>query len=57
LKDKTYLFLDGRYITAAKESKNLVNVDEILPFGENLWITLNEMLKVNQIKKIGFEAD
>jgi len=57
LKDKTYLFLDGRYITAARESDSLVNVDEILPFGKNLWITLNGLLKSNNIKRVGFEAD
>jgi len=56
-KSKSYLLLDGRYITAARESKNLTNIDELLTFQGNLWKMLEDILDKENVKKIGFEAD
>lgn len=55
-KKKTYLFLDGRYITAANESEELVNIDLLGTFGD-LWTKLNEALKEAEVKNLGFESD
>ncbi len=55
-KNKRYLFVDGRYITAAKESNLLLNIDEIVGFG-NPFQLINNIIKENNIKKIIFESD
>ncbi|AOG60636.1 Xaa-Pro dipeptidase [Spiroplasma helicoides] len=55
-KQKTYLFLDGRYITAARESELLNNVDELIEFG-SVFELLNEKIKAHNIKNIVFESD
>lgn len=56
-KNESYLFLDGRYITMAKEQTDLQNIDHIELFGPNVWEKMNEVLKNNNVQKIGFEAD
>ncbi|AGR42306.1 aminopeptidase P family protein [Spiroplasma diminutum] len=53
---KSYLFVDGRYITAARNSKLLTNIDEILEFG-NLYELINNEIANNNIKKVVFESD
>lgn len=53
-KEKTILYVDGRYITAAKKYSK--NVDEIIEFGDCFKL-INEELKKQNIKKLGFESD
>lgn len=55
-KQKSYLFVDGRYITAAKNSSLLTNIDEIISFG-SVFDLINEKLGHHKIKKLLFEAD
>lgn len=55
-KEKAYLFVDGRYITAAQENQNLTNIDEIINFGA-VYNLINEKIKAHNVKKIVFEAD
>ncbi|UWD35222.1 Xaa-Pro peptidase family protein [Mycoplasma cottewii] len=56
-KKSSHLFLDGRYITAARESK-IINKDvELYHFSSNLKDDLNKILKDNNVKKLAFEAD
>ncbi len=52
--NKAYLYVDGRYITAA--GKIAKNVDKIIQFG-NIFELLNKDLKFLNIKKLGFESD
>lgn len=54
---KNYLFVDGRYLTAAQENKFLENIDEILTLDQNVWKKIAEILKDAKIKKLGFESD
>ncbi|ATG97471.1 M24 family metallopeptidase [Mesoplasma lactucae] len=56
-KNKSYLLLDGRYITAARESKELENIDEIIWFKGDLNKLITDILKQDEVKKIGFESD
>ncbi|WP_422398159.1 aminopeptidase P family protein [Spiroplasma endosymbiont of Diplazon laetatorius] len=53
---KSYLFVDGRYITAARNSKLLTNIDEIVEFGK-LYELINNEIANNNIKKVVFESD
>ncbi|QBQ07912.1 Xaa-Pro dipeptidase [Spiroplasma gladiatoris] len=55
-KAKTYLFLDGRYITAARESEMLINVDELDTF-KNVFESINRVIKQENIKKVLIESD
>ncbi|AGR41429.1 Xaa-Pro dipeptidase [Spiroplasma taiwanense CT-1] len=55
-KSKSFLFLDGRYITTARESKSINNIDEIIEFGK-VYELINEKIEQNSIKKIVFEND
>ncbi|QEH62068.1 Xaa-Pro aminopeptidase [Spiroplasma chinense] len=55
-KNKSYLFVDGRYLTAAKESKMLTNIDEIIGFGP-VFSLINEKIKENNVQKVLFESD
>lgn len=55
----SFLFLDGRYITAAmkkQENKQLTNIDEIIWF-KNALVDINEKIKELGIKRLGFESD
>ncbi|WP_338969353.1 Xaa-Pro peptidase family protein [Spiroplasma endosymbiont of Labia minor] len=59
-KEKTYLFLDGRYITAARTLVDLQNVDELIEFGsgdKSLWKQFNEKLQKHNVKSLGYESD
>lgn len=56
-KTKSYLFLDGRYITAARESKQLTNVDELIWFKGDLFDQIKTILTSQQVASLGFEAD
>ncbi|ATZ17173.1 Xaa-Pro dipeptidase [Williamsoniiplasma luminosum] len=56
-KNKTYLFLDSRYITMAREKTDLQNIDVLEGFGPNIWNRISDILKAEKISKIGFEAD
>ncbi|AUF83493.1 aminopeptidase P family protein [Mesoplasma syrphidae] len=53
----SYLFLDGRYITAAKNKKDLQNVDHIIHFGKNVWAEMLKILEQDQVSTLGFESD
>ncbi|AHI53089.1 aminopeptidase P family protein [Spiroplasma culicicola] len=55
-KEKSYLFVDGRYITAARESDMLTNIDEIIEFGP-VYKLINEKIKQLNIKTVVFESD
>ncbi|WP_342258982.1 aminopeptidase P family protein [Spiroplasma endosymbiont of Dioctria linearis] len=55
-KNKSYLFVDGRYITAARNSDLLINIDEIVEFGK-LYDLLNNKIKENSVKTIVYESD
>ncbi|WP_115558722.1 M24 family metallopeptidase [Spiroplasma alleghenense] len=55
-KTKTYLFVDGRYLTAAQQKKDLQNIDEIIGFGP-VFDLVNQKLLENKISKLGFESD
>ncbi|AUB31846.1 aminopeptidase P family protein [Spiroplasma floricola] len=54
--EKSYLFVDGRYIIAARNSKLLNNIDEIIEFGK-LYELINKEISNNKIKTIIFESD
>ncbi|ATZ18683.1 Xaa-Pro dipeptidase [Williamsoniiplasma somnilux] len=56
-KKQSYLFLDGRYITAAKNQKDLQNIDHIKHFGKSVWEEMNNVLKNENIQNIAFESD
>ncbi len=56
-KNRSYLFLDGRYITAAKESKTLQNVDELFLFKGDLFAQIKQILVEQKITRLGFESD
>ncbi|ASP28035.1 Xaa-Pro dipeptidase [Spiroplasma corruscae] len=55
-KDESVLFLDGRYITAARESNSLVNINKVLEF-KKIYELLNSEIEKKGIKKILFESD
>ncbi|WP_025251123.1 M24 family metallopeptidase [Spiroplasma sabaudiense] len=55
-KTKTYLFVDGRYLTAAQNLKDLQNIDEIIGFGA-VYKLLQEKLVAHNITKLGYESD
>ncbi|WP_031543140.1 M24 family metallopeptidase [Mesoplasma photuris] len=56
-KKASYLFLDGRYITAANNKKDLQNVDHVIHFGKNVYQEMNKILENDQVKSLGFESD
>ncbi|WP_342268571.1 aminopeptidase P family protein [Spiroplasma endosymbiont of Aspidapion aeneum] len=60
-KDKSYLFLDGRYITAARTSKELTNIDEIVEFSspntKGIYELINEKLVQHKAKNVIFESN
>ncbi|PPE05471.1 M24 family metallopeptidase [Williamsoniiplasma lucivorax] len=56
-KNKTYLFLDSRYITMAREQKDLQNIDLLDYCGKSVWTKINEICQKENIQTIGFEAD
>jgi len=49
--------LDGRYITAARESKTLQNVNELFLFKGDLFTQINQILVEQKIGRLGFESD
>lgn len=53
----SYLFLDGRYITAARNKSDLQNIDELKPFNNNLWTDMQTILQADGVKTLGFEED
>ncbi len=53
-KNKSYLYVDGRYITAAKNSAK--NIDKIIEFGD-VFELIKKDIKELKIKSIGFEND
>ncbi|QHX35780.1 Xaa-Pro dipeptidase [Spiroplasma sp. TIUS-1] len=55
-KNKTYLLIDGRYHTMAIESKELINVDEIINMN-NASKQINELIQKLNIKKMIIESD
>ncbi|QGS52118.1 aminopeptidase P family protein [Spiroplasma tabanidicola] len=55
-KQKSYLYLDGRYITAARESEMLINIDELETY-RNVFDLLNKKIKENNVKKLLIESD
>ncbi|WP_422397202.1 M24 family metallopeptidase [Spiroplasma endosymbiont of Panorpa germanica] len=55
-KTKTYLFVDGRYLTAAQQKADLQNIDEIIGFGP-VFDLINSKLLEEKISKVGFESD
>lgn len=55
--NKNYLFLDGRYITAARKNPNLQNIDYLETLDSTFWIKLHQILIDLGIKKLGFESD
>lgn len=54
--NKTYLLIDGRYHTMALESKDLINVDEIINM-TNASKQINELIDTLKIKKMIIESD
>ncbi|ATZ21629.1 aminopeptidase P family protein [Mesoplasma tabanidae] len=56
-KTKSYLLVDGRYITAARNSKNIPAEIEIREFSSNLFTQMKEILKEHNVHKLGFESD
>ncbi|AKX33931.1 Xaa-Pro dipeptidase [Spiroplasma litorale] len=54
--DESILFLDGRYITAARESDSVTNIDKILEF-KKIYELLNHEIENKNIKKVIFESD
>jgi len=59
-KEASKMYLDGRYITAAKNKFNkgeLLNVDEPIEFKQRFLSTIAEELKNIGVKKMGFESD
>ncbi|AAT75738.1 Xaa-Pro-dipeptidase [Mesoplasma florum L1] len=56
-KTKSYLLVDGRYITAARNSNNIPKDIEIREFSNNLFVQMKEILKEHNVKKLGFESD
>ncbi|MCL8212859.1 M24 family metallopeptidase [Mesoplasma whartonense] len=56
-KKGSYLFLDGRYITAARESKTLQNVNELFLFKGDLFAQIKQILVDQKVKSLGFESD
>ncbi|AKU79507.1 aminopeptidase P family protein [Spiroplasma turonicum] len=55
-KKESLLFLDGRYITAARESKGLINIDKTFEF-KKIYDQLNSEIEKKEIKKLLFESD
>ncbi|WP_339023162.1 aminopeptidase P family protein [Spiroplasma endosymbiont of Crioceris asparagi] len=54
--NKTTLILDGRYITMARESKMLQNIDDLVLM-KDPYQQLNELIKAHNIKTLLFESD
>ncbi|AGJ90767.1 M24 family metallopeptidase [Mycoplasma putrefaciens] len=56
-KKSTHLFLDGRYITAAKTSYKINKDIQLHHFSKNLKDEMNKVLKDNNVRKLAFESD
>ncbi|PPE06280.1 M24 family metallopeptidase [Mesoplasma corruscae] len=56
-KENSYLFLDGRYITAALNNKNIPSDIKISGFNKGLWDSIKDVLKNENIKTLAFESD
>ncbi|WP_026389529.1 M24 family metallopeptidase [[Acholeplasma] multilocale] len=56
-KKGSYLFLDGRYITAARNKTDLQNITEVIHFGKNVWEEMKKVLARDGVKTLGFESD
>jgi Xaa-Pro aminopeptidase len=59
-KEATKLYLDGRYITAARTkfaAGQLTNIDEVVEFKQWFLSTINDELVQAGIKTLGFESD
>ncbi|ATZ16497.1 Xaa-Pro aminopeptidase/Xaa-Pro dipeptidase [Entomoplasma freundtii] len=55
--EENYLFVDGRYITAARENKSLINIDKIVLLDNQTWRKIAQILASQNINKLGFESD
>lgn len=51
------LFLDGRYITMARECNDLQNTDNLNLLDNNIWKKIQTILKEEHIDKVAFESD